>query len=117
MKTVLDYIVENKIRLHLINKGDEFCEANGEDIYVNTSYSDGHKIWLGIFDNKELRNLSLIHEIAHCLIDDEKFESIYELEKVVWAKTYEICDECEMTFSKEAKSWAKKQLNTYKHYK
>jgi hypothetical protein len=116
MTNILDLITKNNITLHLISKGDKFCKANGEETYINSSYSAINEIWLGIYDDAEIKNLSLFHEVAHCLIEkNTDFDNVYELERTVWNNTFDIAEKCDVTFSKEAIKWADKQLKTYKN--
>lgn len=117
MNSILDLLTENNITLHLVSKGDDYCEANGEETYINSSYSDVDNIWLGIYDDPELKNLSLCHEIAHCLIEGNmEFENVYELEKFTWEKTFKIAENCDLHFSKNAIKWGKDQLKSYEKY-
>jgi len=117
MNNILDLLQSNNITLHLISKGDKYCEANGEENYTNSSYSAINDIWLGIYDNPELKNLSLCHEIAHCLIErTEDIDNVYELEKLAWNNTFEIAKDCDILLSNEAVEWGNSQLKEYEKF-
>jgi len=111
--------------LNEVELGDKFCDANGEESYINSSYSAGSirttcdaEIWLGIYENEELKLISFFHEMGHMLIDmgyDNDLK-VYDYEKDAWEKGYKLAGECGVKFSRKAKRWAKKQLNSYKNY-
>jgi len=116
MNSLLDILTYNKIKLHLVSKGDKYCEANGEDKYINSSYSDIDNIWLGIFDTPELQTISFCHEIAHCIVEKTiEFENPYDLEEFVWKTTFDIAKECDITFTENTIRWGQEQLETYKN--
>jgi hypothetical protein len=107
---------EYGINLILIEKGDGWCKANGEDTYVDRSFAIvPETIYLGIYKNKELERLSFFHELAHCIGKFKgNFKDVYGIEKAVWSYTFTIAEERGYTFSKASKVWANKQLETYK---
>ena len=100
----------------LIKKGDDWCRANGEETYVDRSFTVvPETIYLGIYKNKELERLSFFHELAHCIGKFKgNFKDMYGIEKAVWNYTFTIAKERGYTFSEASKEWANKQLQTYK---
>ena len=120
------------VELYEIVKGDEYCQANGEENYHNYSYCAGSiyckcgaggynnnsEIWLGFYDDEELKLISFFHELGH-VTDDTKWDGIplkYTSEKSAWDKGYEIAKEYGVKFSRKSKGWATKQLNSYKSW-
>ena len=71
------------VKLYEVKKGDKYCEANGEENYHNSSYCAGSiyckcgaggcdnnaEIWLGFYDDDELRLISFFHELGHVTND------------------------------------------------
>ena len=73
------------ITLHQVFPGDQFCEANGEDHYVNRSFTAGRcEIWIGIYEDEDWKVASFFHELGHCLTQQEWNEDMlkfhYELD-------------------------------------
>ena len=118
------------VRLHEVTQGDNHCEANGEESYHNASYCAGNihckcgvggydnnaEIWLGFYDDEELRLISFFHELGH-VTDNTlmNIESIkYDFEKIAWNNGYEIASDYGIKFTRKSKGWATKQLNSYK---
>ena len=65
---------EHGVKLHVITHGDEYCVANGEDVYINASYSTGNmagspEIWIDIYEDEELKMISFFHELGHVFDD------------------------------------------------
>lgn len=119
-KIAKDYnVLVNKVKM-----GDKFCEANGEETYINTSYSAGNtndnkstpEIWVGIFENNEYRQLSFLVELGRITMVEEEDEDevLYAFEKRAIDAAYDIADKYEIRFSKGAKAWATRQLNSLK---
>lgn len=98
-----------------VQKGDEECEANGEDIYINQSYSCHGHIWIGIYEDPELELISFFHEIGHCTQTNENIKGLtyYQIEEDAWKRGYEIAKKYKISFSPRARRWSKKQLKTY----
>ena len=119
------------VKLYEVEQGDKFCEANGEESYHNASYCAGHiksncgasgcentaEIWLGFYDDEELKIISFFHELGHVTDDTnwgDKIPLKYTSEKSAWDKGYEIAKEFGVKFSRKSKGWATRQLNSYK---
>lgn len=59
---------EYGIKVHLIESGDQFCQANGEDRYVEASYCAGREeIFLGIYEDPDRKAAAFFHELGHCI--------------------------------------------------
>lgn len=118
------------VKLYEVEKGDKYCQANGEESYHNTSYSAGSiyckcgaggcennaEIWLGFYDEDEYRLLSFFHELGR-VTDDTNRDGIgtdYISEKAAWDNGYELASEYGIKFTRKAKGWATRQLNSYK---
>lgn len=120
MKLIFRKICEKyKIILHEVKIGDKYCIANGNDNYINHSCCAGKtEIWLGIYENEELKTLSFFHELSHCLdpidwsVNANEFTA-YSQEKFIWYVTYVLAERYNIYFSIGAKKWAEKQLETY----
>ena len=108
------------VKIYHVKKGDIFCRNNVEYSYICKSCSCGGIsnpkpiIWIGIYkeEEKELRLLSLLHEMGH-LLNTTSFSYKYEKEKEMWKVTYKLAKEYNITFSKKAIQWASEQLETY----
>ena len=107
------------VPLYIVTKGDEHCKANGEESYINRSFSAGHikhgnsDIWLGIYDNPELKLISFMHELGHVVGNYTSDMSTYDCEQRAWEVGYMTAEMYGIKFSDEATSWALDQLNTY----
>lgn len=105
--------------LHKVEKGDEYCKANGEDNYINKSYV-GNKIELGIYDNEELMIASFFHELGH-VTDKTKWwinadkTTKYKAERNAWKIGFDLAKQHGYTFSLSTYKWAIKQLKSYKN--
>ena len=64
------------LNLIIIESGDVHCEANGEEQYINNSYVAGNDIYLGMYEDKDIRVASMFHEIGHTKIEHSWMESI-----------------------------------------
>ena len=108
------------ITLHVISRGDEYCVANGEDTYVDASYSAGNvdyspEIWIGLYDDEELKKISFFHELGHVLDTSEGYNSRYTKEMRAWEIGLSYAQNImKIEFSEAAMEWAMKQLETYK---
>jgi hypothetical protein len=98
-----------------VQKGDEECKANGEDSYINRSYNCHDQIWIGIYEDQELELVSFFHEVGHCTQTNENVKGLtyYQIEEDAWRRGYEIAKKYGIKFSRNAKKWAKSQLETY----
>lgn len=110
-----------KIDLYFVKKGDEFCEADGEDSYINRSASAGKEIWIGIYDCEEFKLASFFHEVGHIIdpIDwsiNADSETMYKSEVWAWEIGFKLAEVYGITFSDRVKLWAKKQTETYINY-
>lgn len=105
------------ITLIEIIPNDEYCKANGIETYLNKSWLIGNNtIQLGIYDDEELKLISLFHEIGHTQDKSNKDNlTIFQIEKQAWEIGYQIAEKYNIYFSNNAKNWALEQLNTYKH--
>lgn len=98
-----------------VEKGDQLCEWNGEDSYINRSYVCGNdRIELGIYENKELLIASFFHELGH--ITDTK-NGYYNSEEKAWEIGFKLAEKYGYKFSAQTYKWAQKELETYVGYK
>lgn len=98
--------------IHVV-PADGFCRANGADVYDHRSWSAGRNIiYLGVYDDLELRDLSFFHELGHCLTRSDP-RTIFDQEVEAWALGYRLAERHGMVFSERAKAWADSQLATY----
>ena len=103
------------IKLVQITKGDEYCIANGEERYINSSYIAGRdEIYLGIYENKELLIASFFHEIGHTLVNFINYKTVIDIEREAWKQGFDVAKKYGYNFSKETYEWADKQIETYK---
>ena len=78
------------------------------------------KIYLGVYQDPELRLISFFHELGHVLDSDNKRCPAYEdlpyyhfCEASAWRMGLRLATRAEILFSDNAISWGKKQLATY----
>jgi hypothetical protein len=110
----IEKIAENYgVVLYVIIKGDKWCEMNGEDKYINKSWSTANEIWLGIYEDEELKTLSFFHELGHVFNQKIDYTTIYQMEKAIWDIAFSIANKFDYIFSTKAREWSYKQLETY----
>ena len=90
-----------------VKRNDKWCKKNGLDNYINRSWALGYKeILLGIYEDKELKLISLFHEIGH--VKDSKrrrHKTRYSLEKYAWELGLKLAKkDFNITFSNESES-------------
>ena len=129
MKSIIDIAGDYNVILTEIKDGDGYCQSNGIDTYINSSYCTGHigntdsrdlpEIYLGIYEDQELRLISFFHELGHVTSDIKFDEGItkYDIERDAWIKGLRIAQTHGIYFSFKAKRWAVGELKTYEKYK
>ena len=116
MKSLYLIAKKHNIKLTNITLNDKHCKSNGEDYYINKSYSAGRKIWLGVYENSELKTISFFHELGHCVgyhPNDYTNWLVYDIEKLAWKEGLKIAQLNGYSFSKKTMKWAVQQLHTY----
>lgn len=103
-------------KIIFVKIGDEYCEANGIDSYINSSYIAGGDIYVGIFRSKEKMLLSVLHELGH-RASRRKVKNKYEEETAAWDWAFKFAKKLGYEFGANTIAWAKKSLETYRHYK
>jgi hypothetical protein len=81
----MDYINIAKnynVICHIVQAGDGWCQANGEEKYIDTSYCTDTEIWVGIYENKDWETVSFFHELGHILSPPQ--ENIWLQELNAW---------------------------------
>jgi hypothetical protein len=116
---MLKEIAESRgIELIEVQPGDELCQANGEDSYIDHSYICGNdRIELGIYSDPEKRIVSFFHEIGHTM-SSYKWRLKHtqqEIERRAWKDGYKFARSFGIVFNKETKDWAEQQVLTYKY--
>jgi hypothetical protein len=104
-------------KFNQVVKGDKFCKSNGYDNYINSSYSTFDEIWLGIYDDEELKVVSFFHELGHIKDPIKQHDNKFDQEKKAWDVGYELAKKYGITFTDKSKNWADEQLKTYLKYK
>jgi len=118
---ILGFAKKHGIKIIEVEEGDVHCKANGLDVYLNASYICGKEIYLGIYQDEELRLLSFFHEMGHA-IDDTDWSTgadkttTYKAEKKAWELGYKLAERNGVSFSDNAKQWANEQLEKYNHF-
>ena len=131
--------LEKDLNVEIRNADDEDVKANGEHSVINCSWIYGSTdIVLGIYEDSELKLISLFHELGHTMVSDSDFPNydergilnIFEddeccgfgttgvfkllVERQAWILGLKYAeDKYGITFSMEAIQWAKKQCATY----
>jgi hypothetical protein len=70
--------------VHDVAVEPEWIEANGRDAYQNCSASAGHEIWIGLYDDDDLRCASFLHEVGHTLEHARHPRTRYTIERAAW---------------------------------
>jgi len=80
------------------------------------SYKFLGEIYLGIYKDDELKEISFFHELGHCImIYPENYLECteYQIEKMAWKEGLKIAKENGIKFSSKTLKWANEQLKTY----
>lgn len=89
-----------------------------ENDCVNRSWCSGRDIFLGQYDDEELRCISFFHELGHSVTELPPFEdwpySHYD-EAVAWRVGLALAEAEGLAFSDIARAWAATELLTYFH--
>jgi len=106
------------IGLYVVRRGDRWCRANGEDTYINKSYTSGNQMWLGIYDDEAKELASFFHEVGHILdpIDwsvNTSKNVRYQIERWAWKIGFRLAENHGIYFHDSIKEWAKEQAITY----
>jgi len=112
--------VANRYGLNVIKVvfGDEHCQANGTEEYLNHSYLAWPDIYLGIYDDEELKLASFFHELGHILIPDDFPASVGyytpAIERKAWRIGFEAAkSKHKLEFSQKVHEWVEGQIQTY----
>lgn len=84
----------------------------------NWSWCAGKDIFLGQYEDEELRDISFFHELGHIAWDRPKFSDwpyCKYNEALAWRVGLELASQLGVTFSEEALTWATEQLVSYFH--
>ena len=86
--------------------------------FDNCSFFTSDEIILGFYDDDELQLISFFHEVGHLIIQKiiELTHNKYDIEYHAWNVGFKIAHSHGICFSRKAKRWAIKQLNSYKYY-
>ena len=114
-QAVANRYVRNVIQVVL---GDAHCQANGTEEYLNHSYIASPNIYLGIYDDEELKLASFFHELGHVLVPKDFAASVEyyspDVEREAWRIGFEVAkNEHGLEFSQKAHEWAEGQIQTY----
>mgnify|MGYP001189135948 CR=1 FL=1 len=118
MNTIIKQQVSEDYNIKLVEvvPGDAYCAANGEYSYINASYCAGDEIWLGIYDDEELKEISFWHELGHCVgIYPNEYWKLQKwvIEKIAWTEGLKIAKQHGLKFSIKALRWAVQQFQSY----
>jgi len=103
-----------------VTPGDEYCDANGVDAYLNASYS-ATDIEVGIYTDKDKMLASIFHEIGHDMIKGDFNTKYYNklktykmpVENEAWVRGFELAEENGFEFSDEVFDWASECIMSY----
>lgn len=90
-----------------------YSTKNIEFHYRNRSESSFYEIFLGLYEDEELRVASFFHELGHCT-NTARGYSKYHLEKTCWDIGFAKAKEYGFIFSEKTLTWCAEQLETYK---
>ena len=94
-------------------------EYSPHEWYFNYSYVylDSGEIQLGYFENEEVRELFLFHELGHMQIewlDENKVRTLYEEEDEAWQRGLALAQKNGVCFSPDTLTWVDYALSTYR---
>lgn len=61
------------VKIIEIEDGDDYVKANGIDSYKERSSCSGGEIYAGIYENPELKLISVFHELGHIVFNHTDF--------------------------------------------
>lgn len=115
-----EYGITEYYDMELITDWETYGRENmPRDWYEGHSYSAGSDtIWLGLYDDPEIRMLSFWHEVGHTQLDlppyeEWPYEGLGHQEATAWQTGLRLAAEHDITFSASALRWAATQLATY----
>lgn len=76
----------------------------------------GWGIWHGEYDDHELYQISILHELGHHLnseVRGKRADDKLQEEREAWGTAFKLAYEYGLTFRPETIEWCKKQLSTY----
>ena len=114
------------IEVRIVDDAELERIGTGRESQVNhCSYVGGGPIWVGYYDDDELRTISFFHEIGHILepahlyaeaaaADDTDWEQFGLMREVLaWLRGLEEAHRRGYSFSPEALAWATEQWGSY----
>lgn len=113
MKTISQIAREHNVKLVQITLGDQYCRASGNEYYKNRSLivsGDIPIIYLGIYTNEELKNVSFFHELGHVT---KHPEGLLSTEEEAWKQGFVLAKEYGYVFSESTYVWCFNQLSSY----
>ena len=97
------------IKLHFVKKKDRWCKGNGEFMYSKTSWVSGNEIWVGMYEDFEIKVISFFHELGHILCYTQyglnRNDCNYEEEHSAWGKGIASAFLYDIYFSKKIDSY------------
>lgn len=94
-----------------------------EEQITNHSFSTSTDIYLGLYEDRELKIASFFHELGHCLDskdlvekNTEKYPGVYQQEANAWCRGFEESGKYGFSFKGETLAWCFNQLKTYEKY-
>ncbi len=89
-----------------------------ENCGTDHSASAGNSIFIGYYQDDELREISFFHELGHILQPDDFWATHPEAQKIdsekaAWCRGLAVAKQVGITFSPKALCWAAKNLATY----
>lgn len=118
--------IRYNLTIIFVKEGDKWCKTNGVETYLNRSFSCGKTIWLGIYEDKQLRLASLFHEVGHFLIEKCEKQTLLSdgsrthypcsertLERCAWEYGERIAKRFKVTFGEKELKFKELCLNSY----
>jgi hypothetical protein len=109
---------KHKLKPIQITPGDEYCQANGEESYINKSYVAWPELYLGIYTDPDLHLASFFHEVGHVLLPSDFAKAVdYDrmaIEAECWRLGFELAKVHKTVFPPHVHQWAATQVETYR---
>jgi hypothetical protein len=101
------------VTVEFVKPGDKFCQANGQDHYLERSCCSGNNICIGLYKNKEHLLISFFHELGHIIDPRTQHHTQVDCECRAWTFGLWVARNEGYHFSLETLEWADDQLQSY----
>lgn len=115
IKKIIQQIIKDYsvIKFVFIQSGDEYCQANGEQLYINNCYISLNELYVGIYEDKNLMVMGILHQIGHLIQSNNMCFTKYQQEIHAWNQAYKLTKRYSIQITPEIKKYVQKCLESY----